>query len=293
MQEETKQAERPLTPPSAASQPTERGSWRGQRFDRVKRLFTAPKLPAWAVILLLIIEYIPDWKSRYDFWLGVAKSLGGETGVAAALVASPFFNLALLTSAILWMIFVGEPKKGIQRHSSLTAIGWGMFGLSLTIIVLTVGAGAIEAYVQEEVSARDIRIQTQDITQPVFWHLTDYQRTALGIELDKIPKDQHFSIVIECLPDASSRTFTDDIAQPFLDRKWTVTGNCLFNNVRPDLVGLFIGISKFDLPPNPLPDNAKRLAKILTDAKINFQFARTGDNSLKKGDFILAVGNAP
>jgi hypothetical protein len=62
--------------PELPLEPTPAINWAAVR-KRAYVLITAPKIPAWAVIILLIVREIPDWKSRFDFWLAAARSLGG------------------------------------------------------------------------------------------------------------------------------------------------------------------------------------------------------------------------
>jgi hypothetical protein len=59
--EDSDEPELPLEPAPAIN-------WRALR-KRAYLLVTAPKIPAWLVIILLVIKEIPDWKSRYDFGL--------------------------------------------------------------------------------------------------------------------------------------------------------------------------------------------------------------------------------
>jgi hypothetical protein len=62
--------------PELPLEPTPAINWSALR-KRAYLLVTAPKLPAWAVILLLVVKEVPGWRSRFEFWLAAAKSLGG------------------------------------------------------------------------------------------------------------------------------------------------------------------------------------------------------------------------
>jgi hypothetical protein len=261
--------------------------------QRVKAMFTQPvKLPGWLLVVITLVQVVPDWKSRFDFWLDVAKSTGGYLAVAATVIASPYFTPSLLAVGLGWIVFAGEAPVGVQRHHWLKHVGWAVSSFCVAVIVVTIGYGAIEFYIQKEVSTRDTEIQQQAAVRPVFWHLTDAQKTALGAELDKIPEDQRFQIPMKCLPDAGSRTFVEEIGQIFIDHKWKVSANCFFTNVRPDLTGLWISVPK-SLSGKKIedtPKNIQTLAKILNGANIAWRFAI---DQISDNEFYLVIGNAP
>jgi hypothetical protein len=141
---------RPASPPSPSSQSR---AWR-----RVSTLFTRPKLPAWAFILLGIVQWVPDWKSRIEFWLAAARGVGGHWGTMATVVASPYFSLGLSVFGIAWLAFIGEPAHGVQRDPRWRFVGWSVFAVCLTAIVVTAGYGAIEIYIREQIATREATI---------------------------------------------------------------------------------------------------------------------------------------
>src|ERR1700724_4323966 len=107
----------PFHMPSA---PLPSKTWR----QRINSVFTEPvKLPGWAVVILVIVEGVPDWKHRLEFWLDVAKGTGGGIAMAATVIASPYFTPALLAAGLLWIDFAGEAPKGVQRHHWLRYVG--------------------------------------------------------------------------------------------------------------------------------------------------------------------------
>jgi hypothetical protein len=279
--------------PELPLEPTPAINWRALR-RRAYLLVTAPKLPAWAVILLLVIKEVPGWKSRYEFWLAAAKSLGGMPGTIASVIASNYFAAIAGVMAAAYIVLVGEPKKGTQRHHWWPYIGWSVFGLLLTSIIVTGIVGYVEIYIKEEVSSRDEAIQKQYSVHPVFWHLTDFQKTNLGVALDQVPEDKRFQIQIRCLQDSGSRTFAEDFAKVVTDNHWKVIGNCLFNDIRPDLVGLYLGIAKKHAGKaiSDLPEHVRTLAKLLEDARIDGQWGLDKDDAL--GDEgVIIIGNPP
>lgn len=279
---------------------------RNQWWERLKRLFTQPvKIPGWLLVLWVASQEIPDWKSRIDFWVGVAADAGGYLAVPAAAIASPYFTPTLLVAGLAWILLAGEPAKGVQRHHWLRYVGWSIFTLCFTAFVITVGWGAIEFYIQQQVSNRDQEIQHNAAVRPVYWHLTDAQKTALKLELDDAPVSERFHIQIECLPDAGSRTYVEDLGQVFEEAKWKIDGNCLFSSVKPDLTGLYVAVSpsfapKEDaagvLPMDELPKNAKKLMDFLQEAQIPARwgvYKNSEPPQQKDDDFFLIIGNAP
>jgi hypothetical protein len=121
--------------------------------------------------------------------------------------------------------------------------------------------------------------------------MTDIEKTFLGSELDKMFETDRFDVNIHCSQNTKSRTYTEDIGGVFTAHHWKAIGNCLFNNLKPGLSGLFLVISKNVDKPDDIPPNASKLATILKTSGIQFQMA--SDDTLPKAEFYLAVGDAP
>lgn len=122
----------------------------------IKRLFIRPRLPAWAVILFFIVEQVPDWKSRYDFWLEVAKQSGGTISFIANILLSRSFDTVALICAVVWLFAVGEPKKSLRHHS------WQYVGIAAGVIVFAIIVWvAAEGYIAT--SIRDQVVESAQI----------------------------------------------------------------------------------------------------------------------------------
>jgi hypothetical protein len=278
--------------PELPLEPTPAINWRALR-KRAYVLVTKPKLPAWAVILLLVVKEIPGWRSRYEFWLAAAKSLGGVPGMIASSIDSTYFAPIAATMAAAYIILIGEPKKA-QRHHWWPYIGWTAFGLFAASVVVTGIVGYVEIYIKEEVGKRDIALQNKAAVHPVLWHMTDEQRTKLGAALDEVPKDKRFSLQIRCMPDSGSRTFAEDFAKIISDHEWKFSGNCLFSDIRPDLIGVVLGIAKKHAGKQmaDLPEHIQMAAKLLGAANINGEWGLDKDDSLAE-EPVFIFGNPP
>jgi hypothetical protein len=176
----------------------------------------------------------------------------------------------------------------------LPYLGWAIFGICISAFVVTAGWGAITIYIQEQVNGADQALQRQAATRPLFWHLTDYNKNALSFALDQTPKDKRFEVLIQCQPDATSRTYVEDLGNVFLAHQWSAKTNCLFSQLKPDFLGVEIAVSAklAGRQLSDIPDNAKTLAQVLTDAQIPFTL---GAEELVKEekDVMLFVGNGP
>lgn len=255
-------------------------------------LFGRIKLPGWAAILFAIITGIPDWKSRLDFWLGAVVAAGGYLGMVAAAIESPYFSPGLALAGLAYLLLVGEPKKGVQRHPWWPYVGWSVVSICFAATVITAIIGGVQITIKQQVGQQIKDFQKHAFEAPMFWHLTDLEKYSLGNALDKVKDTDRFQINIQCLPDANPRTFVEDIGKVFLDHKWNVSANCFFSKVRPDLVGLFIVISKeTNGKIDQAPANARTLARLLDEARISYEFAL--GEEIKKDEFSVAVGNAP
>lgn len=252
-------------------------------WKRPQRLVSKPKLPAWPVLLWLLIQQIPDWKGRIDFWLDAAKTAGGYTAVAAAVIGSPYFSLGMAGAAVLWLAFAGEPRRGVIRHPWLPYLGWTIAGFFFTAIIVTAGWGAIQLYVNRQVSAK---------TAQQFWYLTDDQKKSLGRELDKTPPSQRFVVNVRIVfGNAQVLTIANDLAEVFQAHGWTFSGTEDMS-LRADLLGInFITADDRGRTDQDQPPHAMELWKILRSSGINTYFAydpKFADNSLE-----LAIGSRP
>jgi hypothetical protein len=77
------------------------------------------KLPGWAALIVGVICYIPDWKSRWDFRTSVFGSNTAVLRMMASALASPYVGFALIVSGLIYLYFA----RGVMhvRHGEFTA----------------------------------------------------------------------------------------------------------------------------------------------------------------------------
>ena len=127
----------------------------GKERHQFRNWFGKWKLPGWVAWVLLLVKLIPDAVSRYGFWVDMAKAAGGYMSTVAAVVYSWPFNLGLFLFGFLWLLFVGEPRKGMRHHPSIVFAGWVVIGCVVGGILVVALNGYIEVAKQEAVSARE------------------------------------------------------------------------------------------------------------------------------------------
>jgi hypothetical protein len=261
-------------------------------WERLGGLRSRIKWPGWSFIILGVLTWIPDWKSRLDFWVDIAHSSGGGLiAMGATAINSPFFSPALIVLGLGYLALVGEPRRGVQRHPWWPIIGWSAFGLCATAIFVTTVVGYVELSIERQVGFQIDALQKQLLGKPIFWHLPEYNKTLLGAALDKIEEKDRFVLQAKCVESsAGSQTYLTDLGQVFLDHQWKVQGNCLFGNVKPDILGIYISVQKDITSDDEVPLSAKKLGEILTDAQIPFRWAL---DDVPKDAFFLVVGYGP
>ncbi len=298
----------PELPGIPAQPPPPKPQWA----DRLSALFTRKKVPGWVFVIWTIFLAVPDWKSRLDFWLDAAEAAGGYTGEAAAVIGSPYFSIALAVTGVLWLWFVGEPKRGVLRDPRWAYLGWAAVSIVAMGLVVTITNGYVEVRAREISEGRDntiindlrdqlydANLRTAQIEKDIekqkialrTWRLTPEEKKALARELLAVPMPERFTVPMICLPDSASRIFTTDVAKIFLDQEWKVDINCLFNNLRPDLLGMHITIQKGIDRKELAPAQAQKISDILTSAGIDFGWAYNDD--FKEGQFAISIRNTP
>jgi hypothetical protein len=220
--------------------------------------------------------------------------MGGEPEMIATLVESPWFSFGLVAAGVTYLIFVGEPKEGVQRHPWWPIVGWSIFSLCLLGIVSVIGYGSIY-YLGAKFAGEKIQtVQRQALSGQLLWRMTDFDKYMLGRALDAVPENERFEFKIWCSQDTNSRTYTEDFAQVLFDHKWKPAVNCLFNNLKSGIFGLWITAKGNPGDPvdlNKLPPQARKMAEIFQAAQIPFVWG--ANQTIDEKDYYLAIGIGP
>jgi len=126
---------------------------------KIRRIFTRERIanallgqfqvPGWLLLILAIIIGVPDWNSRYEFWLGVAKGMGGPIGVVADVLLWPYFPAALGFVGVVFLLVGWNQKYAAQRHPAVPIVGWLCFAVCVLAITLTAAYGWHELTLRE------------------------------------------------------------------------------------------------------------------------------------------------
>jgi hypothetical protein len=90
----------------------------------LKRMFGWWKWPGYSTAGLGILRLF-HFSEDVDFALKLLRAFGGELGMIATIVASPFFSIAMVGYGVLHLLFVGNQSK--QRAIMLGSMSDGRF----------------------------------------------------------------------------------------------------------------------------------------------------------------------
>jgi hypothetical protein len=224
--------------------------------------------------------------------------MGGVAGKSASILLSARFEFGLLIAAILWLLFVGEPK-GV-RHPIWRAIGWLSAGLFLFIGILTAGYGAFEIEIRKLSNERAIEIiksqgnavlgGSSDIQLSGPRSFSNKQILILISELSKLKSEIPLLYLMAPPNDSEANNYRFAFTQ-FLSRtgvKWieqseTPTG--------PDDVGIMIAVRD----PKNLPVSAQKLQEAFEVADIHIGIIEMPQNyaNAPSIEFLLFFGPRP
>jgi hypothetical protein len=117
---------------------------------RLWRLVSTPiKIPGWLVtawtVGYFIYAEIPDQQACIEYWIERSHNVPGLVAAVSTVLWSPYVNGAMGFAAILWIIFVGEPRTPTVRSPILRVVGWSIVGLYVLAFVVTLTAGYVMA----------------------------------------------------------------------------------------------------------------------------------------------------
>jgi hypothetical protein len=226
------------------------------------------------------LKTVDEWSETVRLAYDAMRELGGEPALVADVLSSPWAGLAMIAGGMAYVVFVGEPKQGVQRHPGWPVLGWSVFGVCLTALLVGFGYGMLEVYVREQVAVRN---------SPV-WHPTEEQKHKLGLLLDQTPEAERFDVKMGTLIGSTqSQTYGGDLIQLFIDHHWKATGS-MDATIRPDLVGLYICISPDIKSDAQIPVSANWLSGAFVQAGIKHSQCTFG---VPKDGFIVLIGSRP
>jgi hypothetical protein len=128
-------------------------------FNKIRPIFTRERVanallgqfqvPGWLFIILAVVIGVPDWNSRYEFWLGVVKSMGGHMSVVASILLWRYFPATLGLVGALFLFVGWNQKYAAQRHPVVPIVGWVCFAICVVAITLTAAYGWHEITLRE------------------------------------------------------------------------------------------------------------------------------------------------
>jgi hypothetical protein len=259
-------------------------------------LGTVP-LPGWGLLLLAIVMGIPDWKSRYDFWLSVAESSAPWFGPIIPVLRYPYFPAALAIAGIVYLILVGYPGPSVVRHRVVPLVAWVLLTLSATIVAGTAIAGYFEFRVREEADKLVLNIprssspKENDASQrPLSFEQRDLQPNQIRILAKELPnlKTSMPQLHIALAPnDAQARNLYSEL-QPIIYRSGMIPVMVDFPPRGPEDQGQIILVHD----KNKVPDAASKLMQVLTIADIPTQYS-TAEAAIRDPDFIFFIAPTP
>jgi hypothetical protein len=86
-----------------------------------------------------------DFLGRVDVFWHIVESMGGSRALVANFISSWQFSLGLIVVGLLYLIFVGEPRAGVQRHPSLPYVAASIFLICLTTMASVAVYGWFES----------------------------------------------------------------------------------------------------------------------------------------------------
>jgi hypothetical protein len=204
------------------------------RLARARRLLTRVKIPGWLMLAYVFFQGVPDWKSRFDFWLETTKSMGGYLGSAATVLLAPYIGIVIAVAGLAWLGLAGErlpaiqPPRWVEPLSKIAFLGF------LSLVVVTVGSGYFETRVRESAAERPAPYSP--------WELTYDQTLKLGAILDHTPKK--FLVHVNSLEGSTqSQSFGLSLTKVFGAHFWPVTWQ-VDEGLRPDLIGVSISLPR-------------------------------------------------
>ncbi len=253
------------------------GNWRS--------LFTWRKLPGHALWVLGLGWKGLDILGHFDMAQRVVEAMGGTPAMIASVLSSTWTSVALVVAGIGYIVLVGEPEKGVQRHHWWPYVGWAIFAFSVASMVSVVIYGANELFIRKEIAKGIVGIprNTPDENNP--------NRPQIPLETGdrSIQPDQfrilmvEFNKIRDSLPILNVCTTESDqeslvLRQQFfvlLNRSGVVWSQCGLVPSGPDDVGFIIYVASLE----KIPPAAEQFREALEIANMHPQIKEIGNQN--------------
>jgi hypothetical protein len=260
------------------------------------RTFAPRRLPGWLASGLGAGSRFAEWNEHIRSIYDLAREIGHEPALFVNIISSPAFSLSLIVGGLLYVFLVGEPSRGVKRHPAWPIVGWSTVSICFAAVIFGGLYTASEMIYVAGEGQGERKVQQQSLGAPVYWHMTDDEKTRLGAALDKIKPEDRFEFVVWCSMETNSRTYTEDFLGVFTAHDWKPKPNCLFNSLKAGITGQYIAIpaANKDKQFSDLPAHTQSMAKILADAQLPFQWSlETTPEMFKDQDFVIVIGVGP
>jgi hypothetical protein len=104
--------------------------------------FSYRKWAGYAISLLGVVQLLIHWGwyllnvgGNLDLSWHVAEHLGVTTSMLATAILWPWTGIILIVIGVLYVIFIGEPPSGVQRHQAWPYVGWAIFAFVFASMV--------------------------------------------------------------------------------------------------------------------------------------------------------------
>lgn len=119
-----------------------------------KNYFSPRKWPGYAITGIGIIWRIVGFFGNFDFLYSLEGRFGNFSNWIVYIVLSPWFSIATIVVGVVYLVLIGEPEAGVQRQAWWPVIGWSVFVVCCTLILvsfsLTFGAFENQKALEEQ-----------------------------------------------------------------------------------------------------------------------------------------------
>jgi hypothetical protein len=186
--------------------------------SRLAGLFSLRKIPGLALTLLGLVGQATYWGwrlleplSRLDTLWRVVETMGGSAAMIASVISSWQFSVALIALGLGYTVFIGEPTRGVQRHTWWPYVAACVFFICVATMASVAIYGAYELELRKAHAAGAAGIardtspsnpQTPGNQRPLVGQargLTSDQQRLIYVEAAKL-KDELASLLVTYTP---------------------------------------------------------------------------------------------